>query len=86
MRISRPITEVKKSAVISDWENISHWEEPKQSKASENMFCSKYSWGLGEVAALGKFCNFYPQLSLETVFGALKLMRNCHVIADISFS
>ena len=86
MRISGPIAEVKKSAVICDWENISYWEEPKQSKALENKFCSKYSWNLGGVATLGKFCNFYPHLSLETVFAALKLIRNYHVITNISFS
>ena len=39
MRISGPIMEVKKSAVINDWENISYWEEPEQSKALENKFC-----------------------------------------------
>ena len=86
MRISGPITEVKKSAVISDWENISYWEEPKQSKTLEKKFCSKYSWGLGGVATQGRFCNFYPHLSLETVFAALKLIRNYHVITNISFS
>ena len=30
--ISGPITEVKKSAVINDWKNISYWEEPEESK------------------------------------------------------
>ena len=39
MRISGPIMEVKKSAVINDWENISYWEEREQSKALENKFC-----------------------------------------------
>ena len=38
MRISGPIVEVKKSAVINDWENISYWEEPEQSQALENNF------------------------------------------------
>ena len=36
IRISGPITEVKKFAVINDWENISYWEEPEQIKALEN--------------------------------------------------
>ena len=39
MRISGPIMEVKKSAVINDWENISYWEEREQSKVLENKFC-----------------------------------------------
>ena len=72
--------------MINDWENISYWEEPKQSKALGNKFCSKYSWGLGGVETLGKVCNFYPHLNLETVFGALKRMQNYHVITNISFS
>ena len=38
MRIPGPIVEVKKSAVINDWENISYWEEPEQSQALENNF------------------------------------------------
>ena len=39
IRIAGPVTEVKKSAVINDWKNISYWEEPEQSKALENKFC-----------------------------------------------
>ena len=39
MRIAGPVTEVKKSAVINDWENISYWQEPEESKALENKFC-----------------------------------------------
>ena len=39
MRIPGPIVEVKKSAVINDWENISYWEEPEQSMALESNFC-----------------------------------------------
>ena len=39
MRIPGPIVEVKKSAVINDWENISYWGEPEQSKALESNFC-----------------------------------------------
>ena len=44
--------EVKKSAVINDWENISYWEEPEQSK--ENKFC------LGGVATQENFVIFTP--------------------------
>ena len=85
-RISRPVTEVTKSAVINDWENISYWKEPKQMKALENKFCSKYSRGLEGVSTLGKLCSFYPHLNLETVCAALKLMQNYYVIKNISFS
>ena len=52
MTISGPIMEVKKSAVINDWENISYWEEPEQSK--ENKFC------LGGVATQENFVIFTP--------------------------
>ena len=34
---------------------------------------------------LVKFCNFYPQLSLETVFLALKLTQICCINMNISF-
>ena len=30
-----------------------------------------------EVVTPGKFCNFFPHLSLKTVFPALKLSQNC---------
>ena len=33
---------------------------------------------LGGVATQGTFCNFYPHLSLETVFPALKLTPNLY--------
>ena len=39
IRIAEPITTVKKSAVMNDWENISYWEEPEESKALENKCC-----------------------------------------------
>ena len=34
---------------------------------------------------LVKFCNFYPQLNLETVFSAIKLTQICCINMNISF-
>ena len=67
MRISGPITEVKKSAAINDRENIV--KNPSKAMHWRTSFvCSKYSGRSWRVAALGKFCNICPHLSLETVF------------------
>ena len=51
-----------------------------------SLVCSKCSWGSGGVVILGRFSNFEPHLSLETVFPALKLTQNCYIIMNISFS
>ena len=34
----------------------------------------------GNSATPRKLCNFYPRLSLETVFPALKLPQNCYIM------
>ena len=88
MRISGPVTKVKKSTVINDWENISYWKKPEQSKALENKFFlfQIELTVLGGVATLEKIFNIYPNLSLETVFAAIKLTRNYDVVMNISFS
>ena len=39
-----------------------------------------FAWGY-----LVKYCNFYPRLSLETVFPALKLTQICYINMNISF-
>ena len=80
IRIAGPITEVKKSAVISDWENISYWEEPEQGIGEQVLFVPNTVECLGGAGTLGKFYNSYPHLSLEPVFTALKLKRNHYVI------
>ena len=41
---------------------------------------------LGEVKTPGKFCNYFPHLSFETVFPVLKLTQNCYIKMNISFS
>ena len=42
------------------------------------MVCFKHSrWVWGGVAALGKFCNVHPHLSLEAVVLAFKLTQSC---------
>ena len=48
------------------------------------MVCSKKQlgfWGGGSSATLGKFCNFYPHLSLQTAFPTLNLPQNCYIMA-----
>ena len=73
--------------MTNDWENIAYfgriWAKGRCWRTS--LVCLKYSWGLWEgVATPGKFCNFPPLLSLETVFPALKLTQNCYLNIKIS--
>ena len=58
----------------------------KQGIEEQVLFVPNTIGNLGGVATLGKFCNFYPHLSLDTVFAALKLTRKYYVIMNISFS
>ena len=77
-------------ALTSDWENIiAYWEKFKQSEALADK-CDSFNTeslvdlGVGSPAT-GKFCNFlYPDLSLETVFPALKLTWNCYLSKSCS--
>ena len=39
IKTSGRVTEVKKSVLINDWDNISYWEEPEQSKALKKKVC-----------------------------------------------
>ena len=39
----------------------------------------------GGVAIPGTFCSFYPRLSMETLFPAVKLTQKCYVNMTISF-
>ena len=86
MKIPRPIIEVKK--IGSDqWLAkffILGRNQAKQGIGKE--FVAKTAGVLGEVAALVRVCNFYPHLSLETVFVALKLAQTYYVIMNIYFS
>ena len=78
IRISEPITEVKKSALINDCENIiAYSEEFQQSEVYANK-CDLFQIHLGGLrinATSGKFDYFHYHLNLETVFPALKLTK-----------
>ena len=78
IRISGPIAEVKKSALISDCENIiAYIEESQQSEVYGNK-CGLFLIHLGVLgisATSGKFNYFYSHLSLGTVFPAHKLTQ-----------
>ena len=39
IKTSGRVTEVKKSVLINDWDNISYWEEPEQSNALKKKVC-----------------------------------------------
>ena len=39
IKTSGRVTEVKKSVLINDWDNISHWEEPEQRNALKKKVC-----------------------------------------------
>ena len=49
--------------------------------------CGSFQKQLGALETVsGKFCNFYPHVTLEIVFPALKLAKICCINMDISFS
>ena len=68
-----------------DWENvIIYWEESEQSKTLASK-CGWFQnqlgvWGAGSGTTPRKSCNFYPHLTLKTVFPALKLPQNCYMM------
>ena len=78
IRISGPIAEVKKFALINDYENIiAYSEESEQSEVYANK-CGLFQIHLGGLkisATSGKFDYFYSHLNLETVLPALKLIQ-----------
>ena len=73
------ITEVKKFALINDYDNnIAYLEKSQQTDVYANkfgLFQIHLGGGLGISATSGKFYYFYFHLSLETVFPALKLSQ-----------
>ena len=67
-----------------DWKSVGkRFHIEKNSRKARhwwiNLVCSKYSWGSGGSHNLRKFCNFFPHLSLETVFQALKRKQNFYI-------
>ena len=75
--------------MISDWETITaYWDkfEQKRGNGGQVWFVLSTFVCPGVVTTQVKFCNFYPHLSLETVFLALKLIQNIYINMNISFS
>ena len=63
----------KQSVLIKEWENIiAYWKNwAKWGPTKQVLFAPKTDGGLGSVP--DKFCNFWPNLTLEKVFPTLKL-------------
>ena len=81
----RAISYVKQNLHWSIGKNVAYWEESEQIEAlAKSLVFPKYSWGSGCVEMPGKFCNLFPHL--ETAFLALKLIKNCYINMNISFS
>ena len=82
IEISGPFAEVRKSALINDYENIiAYSEESEQSKLQANK-CSLCQIHLGYLrvnATSRKLGSFYSHLSLEIVFPTLNLAQNCYI-------
>ena len=77
------IPEIKKSALVNDWEIMAYWEESEQTKCWRASVVRFKNGGSG-VAAPGKRCKFFfPHLSLETIFSATELTRNCYINMNI---
>ena len=72
----------------NDLENIASWEESERREVLANKFdLSKIQMGILVLVTMPrKSCNFSALLSLETVFPALKLIENCYLNMNISFS
>ena len=82
IEMSGPFAEVRKSALINDYENIiAYSEESEQSKLQANK-CSLCQIHLGYLrvnATSRKLGSFYSHLSLEIVFPTLNLAQNCYI-------
>ena len=78
--------EVKKYALLNDWENIAYWKEYGQIEVLPHKFgLSQIQLEcLGRVTISRRFCNFVPHMA--TVFPALNLTQNCYINMNISFS
>ena len=80
--MSGPIPEVKKYALINDYENIiAYSEESEQSEVWANKcgFFKIHLGGLKVSASSGKFGYFYSHLILDTVFPAFRMTQYCYV-------
>ena len=85
-RISGPIPEVKKNLYWSMIEKILHIREnlSKARSWETSLVCFKYSWKVSGVSQFQEnLSNFHRQLSLGTVFPALKLIQNCYINMSI---
>lgn len=65
---------------------ITNCEESEQNEATANE-CSSFQKQLGQLGgtAPGKFHNFYPHLTFDTIFRVHKLIRNCYLNMNIFF-
>ena len=70
---------------IPNW--IFQLENPSKARHGEQVwFQLQFQLrGVGEVLIPGTFCNFYPHLSLKTVFPAPKRTQNCYINMKFSF-
>ena len=71
-----------KKNLVSDRENFTYWEEPERIEVLTNKcgLFQKNSQGFWVVAAVQTLENFYPHLSLKTVFPSLNLLQNCQIM------
>ena len=67
IRTSGPITEVKKSALINDWENIAYWDKSQQSKAlAKNLGLFQMQFGVWGVAQPQENFTIFTLIETET--------------------
>ena len=82
--VSWPYHRRKKNICIVQWSGniITYWEKSKHSEAFGWQvwffpYCKKVVGLRAGSTVIGKCCNLYPHLCLETIFPALKITQNC---------